>query len=165
MQIKHKYLLLLGVFSILFTSCKQDSHVLFDEYSSTNGYWSKEDIKTFVYKANDTVNPSNLFLNVRVNKDYPYSNMYVIFKIYQPDSSVMVDTLQYQMANNDGSLLGSGFSDIKENKLWLKEKYVFPSAGSYKFTLEHAVRELGEVKGIKELPGISEIGLRIETIE
>jgi hypothetical protein len=59
-------------------------------------------------------------------------------------------------------LLGNGFSDVKESKLWLKENFRFSQQGDYKFTVEQAVRELGEVEGVSSLKGISDLGIRIE---
>ncbi len=136
--------------------------MLFDQYQETSGTWDKTDVKTFVYDVQDTVQRHNLFMNLRVNKSYPYCNLFVIFKIHQPDSDILVDTLQFQMAKPDGTLLGNGFSDVKESRLELKEGYVFPKAGSYKFSVEQVVRELGEVEGVSSLNGVSEVGFRIE---
>ena len=82
-----------------------------------------------------------------------------------PDSKVLVDTLEYQMARPDGTLLGVGFSDVKENKLWLKEGYVFPKSGTYQLKVEQAIREIGEVEGVQKLKGISEIGIQIDKAE
>ncbi|MHC5201030.1 gliding motility lipoprotein GldH [Myroides sp. LJL119] len=161
--IKSRFYLLFFVVCFLLTSCSKEQNVLFDQYQKTPGYWQKDDIKTFVYQVEDTIAAKNLFINIRADHNYPFSNIYVIFKMYQPDMNIVIDTLQYQMANGQGELLGNGFTDVKESKLWLKKQYVFPSKGTYKFTLEHAVRELGEVRGVQDLSGISEIGLRIET--
>ncbi len=156
-----KYIGILACF-LLFLSCSKSSNAVYDKYETTNGEWKKEDVKAFVFETIDTVSNHNIFLNVRANKNYPYSNMFVIFKIYQPDSSVLTDTLQYQMADPDGTLLGNGFSDVKESKLWLKENFRFSQQGDYKFTVEQAVRELGEVEGVSSLKGISDLGIRIE---
>lgn len=161
-QISNKTYLLFFMVCFLFTSCDKEQNVLFDQYQKTPGYWQKDDIKTFVYQVDDTIGVKDLFVNIRADHHYPYSNLYVIFKMYNPDMSISIDTLQYQMANAQGELLGDGFTDVKESKLWLKQGYIFPVKGTYKFTLEHAVRELGEVKGVEKLPGVSEIGLRIE---
>jgi len=162
MQRINSYLLVLSAVILSMTSCKQDEKMLFDQYQETSGTWDKTDVKTFVYDVQDTVQRHNLFMNLRVNKSYPYSNLFVIFKIHQPDSDVLVDTLQFQMAKPDGTLLGNGFSDVKESRLELKEGYIFPKAGSYKFSIEQVVRELGEVEGVSSLNGVSEVGFRIE---
>lgn len=149
------FFILLGV-----TAC--DKNGFYDHYQKVGKGWEKSDVKTFEVEQQDTLGVYNLFLNIRNNRDYPFSNLFVIVKIQQPNQILLVDTLEFQMADPNGLLLGSGFSDIKENKLWLKEGYIFPEKGVYKIQIEQAMREIGSVKGITELKGISEIGIRIE---
>lgn len=164
MKINSAYLTLCLLFCLLI-SCQQDNKVIFDEFQPTKGVWKKNDVKTFVWNVQDTLSSTNLFMNVRVNNDYPYSNMFVISKLYKPNAEVVIDTIQFQMTDPNGALLGNGFSDIKESKLWLKENYIFNKAGKYKLTLEQAVRALGDVEGVSELKGVSEVGFRIEKVE
>jgi len=79
-----------------------------------------------------------------------------------PNGKTITDTLEYKMANPDGSWLGTGFGDIKENKLWYKEHIQFSEAGSYTFKLKQAMRRNGDVNPIADLEGIRDVGLRIE---
>lgn len=164
MKINSLYVIVSLLFG-LFISCKHENKVIFDEYQPTKGVWEKNDVKTFVWEVQDTLTAHDLFMNVRVNNDYPYSNMFVICKIYKPSTAIVIDTIQFQMADPNGALLGNGFSDVKESKLWLKEHYTFDEIGKYKVTLEQAVRALGDVEGVSALPGVSEIGFSIEKAE
>lgn len=154
--------ILLAGFALLFVFASCDKKSFFDEYQTVGSAWNKNDIKKFVVEQQDTLGSYNLFLNIRNNNKYPFNNLYVILKIQQPHAAVVIDTLEFQMANADGSLLGSGFTDVKENKLWLKEGFQFKRAGTYNFEIQQAVRESGKVGGVEVLEGISEIGLRIE---
>lgn len=106
-----------------------------------------------------------MFINIRNNDDYEFSNLFLIVKLEQPKGKIFIDTLEYQMANPDGTLLGEGFSDIKESKLWYKENYTFPTKGKYKVTIQQAVRQNGKVKGVEVLKGVTELGFRIESKE
>ncbi|UGS21157.1 gliding motility lipoprotein GldH [Flavobacterium cyclinae] len=149
---------------MFFVSC--DKKQFFSEYKELDGTWKKADTLRFTFDQNDTVNPYHLFLNVRNNNDYPFSNMYLIVTMKEPgkNPTIKVDTLEYLMANPDGTLLGEGFSDIKESKLWYLENFKFKKAGKYNVEVVQAVRELGKVEGVAELKGITELGLRIEKI-
>ena len=92
--------------------------------------------------------------------------MFLIVQLQQPGTKLTkVDTLEYQMANPDGSLMGDGFTDIKESKLWYKENVKFPKAGKYTITIQQAVRKSGEVPGVEELDGVTDLGFRIESTE
>ena len=152
-------LLLLFLF---FTSC--DKKQFYSEYKELDGTWKKSDTLRFTFEQKDTINPYNLFLNVRNNNDYPFNNMYLIVSLKEPGKkpTIKIDTLEYQMADVDGTLLGEGFTDVKESKLWYLENYVFNRIGNYKVEVVQAVRATGEVNGVAELKGITELGLRIE---
>ncbi|WP_313806103.1 gliding motility lipoprotein GldH [Flavobacterium sp.] len=146
--------------SISLFSC--DKKRVFDEYREIDGSWHQKQKIAFTFEQQDTVTKYNMFVNVRNNNDYPFNNLFLIVSMLQPDGVTKVDTLEYQMANPDGSLMGDGFSDVKESKLWYKEKAKFSKPGKYVVSIEQAVRETGKVAGMEQLPGISEIGFRIE---
>lgn len=152
---------LLSLF-LFFTSC--DKKQFYSEYKELDGSWKKSDTLRFTFEQKDTINPYNLFLNVRNNNDYPFNNMYLIVSLKEPGKkpTIKIDTLEYQMADVDGTLLGEGFTDVKESKLWYLENYVFNRLGNYKVEVVQAVRATGEVDGVAELKGITELGLRIE---
>ncbi|MDI9308790.1 MAG: gliding motility lipoprotein GldH [Limnohabitans sp.] len=146
----------------LFTSC--DKTQVFDEYKTIENGWQKDSILKFSFDHEVSKQPENMFINIRNNNDYPFSNIYLIVKLEQPKGRIKIDTLEYQMANPDGSLMGEGFSDIKESKLWYKEHFMFPEKGNYKVSIQQAVRQNGKVKGVEKLDGITEVGFRIESL-
>jgi gliding motility-associated lipoprotein GldH len=159
MWIKNSALLLLVV--ILFSSC--DKKRVFDEYKSVGSAWHKDSIITFTLPELDSTKRYNLFINVRDNSNYQYNNLFLIVALELPNGFTKVDTLEYQMADTDGTLLGNGFSDIKESKLYYKENVRFRS--KYKVYIKQAVRENGKIPGVTALDGITEVGFRIEKKE
>ena len=156
MKIRNSVLLLLV--AILFFSC--DKKRVFDEYKSVGNAWHKDSIVTFNLPELDSTKRYNLFVTLRDNSNYPFNNLFLIVAIERPNGFTKVDTLEYQMANPDGSLMGDGFSDIKESKLFYKEKVRFK--GKYKVLIKQAVRENGKVPGVTALEGITDVGFRIE---
>ncbi len=79
-----------------------------------------------------------------------------------PHGKTITDTLEYKMADPSGKLLGTGMSDMKENKLWYKENVVFKEKGEYIVNIQQAMRENGKVNGVVELEGITDVGFRVE---
>jgi gliding motility-associated lipoprotein GldH len=156
MRIRNNAILILV--AILFFSC--DKKRVFDEYKSVGTAWHKDSIVTFNLPELDSTKRYNLFVTLRDNNDYPFNNLFLIVGIEMPNGFTKVDTLEYEMANPDGSLMGDGFSDIKENKLFYKENVRF--RGKYKVNIKQAVRENGKVPGVTALDGITEVGFRIE---
>lgn len=161
MNLKSSFLVVL-IASFLF-SC--DKERVFDEYKSVGDAWKKDSIVSFSFNQPDTTKFYNLFVNLRGNEKYQFSNLFLIVALEQPGGLTKIDTLEYQMTNPDGTLLGEGFSDIKESKLFYKEKMKFPKIGNYKVNIQQAVRQTGKITGIEELEGITEVGFRIESIE
>ena len=152
--------------SLVFLLASCDKKRVFDEYKELDGKWKKDNVLSFSFDQKDTVSKYNMFVNVRNNNSYPYSNLYLIVQLQEPGSKLTkVDTLEYPMANADGSLMGDGFTDVKESKLWYKENVRFPKAGKYTVSIQHAVRKGGEVPGVEELDGVTDVGLRIESTE
>ena len=159
MWIKNSALLLLVV--ILFSSC--DKKRVFDDYKSVGSAWHKDSIVTFNLPELDSTKRYNLFVNLRANNNYQFNNLFLIVALELPNGFTKVDTLEYQMADPDGTLLGDGFSDIKESKLFYKENVRFKS--KYKVYIQQAVRQTGKITGVEELEGITDVGFRIESIE
>ncbi|MFK7781196.1 gliding motility lipoprotein GldH [Psychroserpens sp.] len=157
---KHYFVVLMV---LMVVSC--DSNHVFDQYKSVPNQWHKDSVISFGITAPDTINNYNLFVNLRNTNDYKYSNLFLVVELDYPNGKTIKDTLEYRMTAPDGSFLGSGFTDVKENKLWYKgfnEPYVFSEVGEYKVKVQHAMRKNGQVNGVMNLEGITDIGFRIE---
>lgn len=160
---KSKFLAFLLV-SLLIFSCVDRSE--FNKYKTLkNGNWKPGEVVSFTFQIKDTISPKNLFINIRNNNNYEFSNLYLITVLKFPNKRLVIDTLQYEMADVSGKFLGNGFSGIKENKLFYKARKVFPSSGNYTFEVRHAMRRNGEVTAIKNLKGIQDVGFSIEKIK
>ena len=153
MRIRNSVILILVV--TLFFSC--DKKRVFDEYKSVGRAWHKDSVVSFNLPDLDSTKRYNLFVTLRDNNDYPFNNLFLIVALEMPNGYTKVDTLEYQMANPASSLMGDGFSDIKENKVRFR--------GKYKVNIKQAVRENGKVPGVVALDGITEVGFRIENID
>lgn len=140
-----------------------DKKQVFDQYEKVGKSWHKDSIVSFKFELKDTIQPYNLFLNIRNNKNYPYSNLFLIVALEQPDNNTLVDTLEYVMAKPDGTLLGKGFSDVKESKLYYKENFTFKNSGLHQIKIRQAMRHSGKISGIEALEGVMEVGFRIES--
>jgi gliding motility-associated lipoprotein GldH len=155
------YFLLLLVLTIV--SCSNNE--IFNQYKSIDNHqWTSENSIEFLVKSLDTISQKNVFINIRNNKDYEYSSIFLIAEIEFPNGYQVVDTLEYEMTDPSGKWLGSGYTDIKENKLFFKENVAFPEKGDYKFTINHATRGIKDIEGKEPLKGITDVGLSIEKV-
>ena len=126
MNLKNSFLFIL--IAGLLISC--DKKRVFDEYKSVGSAWNKKTVVRFDLPKLDTLKKYNLYVNLRANDDYKFNNLFLIVSLEQPNGLTKVDTLEYQMADVDGTLLGEGFSDLKERKYLYctKLQYYYTSA-------------------------------------
>ena len=163
-KLKNSNSLLVIVLLMLLVSC--DSNGVFDRYISLNdASWKANEKISFDFTINDTLAKHNLFIQLRNNSKYGFSNLFLITQCNFPDGQRIIDTLEYDMADNTGKFLGAGFTEVKENKLFYKENITFPIRGEYTFSVSQAMRKSDAIQGIESLDGITDVGFRIEKIE
>jgi gliding motility-associated lipoprotein GldH len=153
---------LLAIAALLFVFVSCDSEMVMGEMRELPGSWDKNDKLTFQISQLDSLKKYDLFLHIRNTNDYPYNNIFLIASLEFPHGKTLVDTLEYRMANADGTWLGTGIGTVKENKLWFKENITFFEEGVYTLHLSQAVRNNGAVHGVTQLEGITEVGYSIE---
>ena len=160
-----KSVLWIFLFAFVTFSCQQNKP--FDRYTSIVDSWDKHQTIRYDFIAPDTITPYNLFVNLRTTTDYKFNNLFLIVELNYPNGKVTKDTLEYLMAKPNGELLGTGFTSIKEHKLWLKgyeTPFLFDEQGTYKIQIQHAMRHRGEPSGVTKLEGIIDVGFSIESL-
>mgnify|MGYP006189589943 CR=1 FL=1 len=148
--------LLMGIF----ISC--DSDTVFSETRAMEGFWGQNEIVEFQIPQLDSIKKYNLFLNIRNSNEYKFNNIFLIVSMNFPHGKTITDTLEYRMANPDGSWMGQGIGNVKENKLWYKENVQFFEDGIYTVTIGQAMRNNGAVEGVTKLEGITDVGFSVE---
>jgi len=154
----------LFIFSFLFLlfSCNdkvvKEKTLDFDQH-----YWSKDSIIQLEFKP-EIQQPYQISFLLRNDNNYPYSNVFLIGSI-ENKKFKEIDTLEYEMADEEGNWLGTGVGEIKESKLVYKKHYIFKDTLPHIISLRHAVRKTGNIKGDSILEGITNVGIIIEKTE
>ena len=151
---------------VLMASCNRN--LTFDHYTSIDGNWGKDELISYDFTITDSIKKHNLFFKIRTSEDYKYSNLYLTVDLKYPNGKLQKDTLEYQMARPDGSMLGDGLMFIKEHKLWYKghqNPFVFSEIGDYTISIRQAMRALNNVSGLKSLEGVLDVGFSIENLD
>ncbi|WP_062057256.1 gliding motility lipoprotein GldH [Aquimarina longa] len=159
-MIKLKFFII--IFSVIISIVSCDDKQVFDQYQTVSGAWEMNEKISFKLPQLDSLETYDLFINIRNNNEYKYNNLFLISEMKFPNGKVITDTLEYRFAMPNGEWLGTGFTDLKENKLWYKENVSFKEQGEYIIILQHAMRKNGEVNGVSSLVGITDVGFRIE---
>lgn len=117
--------------------------------------WNKDSVVVIPVELRDTLGSHNLYLNIRNNGNYEFSNLWLFVNIKAPDGNLLTDTLEFQLADPAGKWLGSGIGDLFDNQFLYKENVYFPMSGSYEFSIQQGMRS-------NVLKGIRDIGISIE---
>ena len=149
-------------FGSLFYSCQ--SNIILSETKTLKNGWAKNNPIEFTFTQPDSLQTYQIYLLVKNTNAYKYNNLFLIVSMEFPHGKTITDTLEYRMANPDGTWLGTGLGAAKENKLWYKENVRFPEKGNYKLIIQQAVRNNGEVDGVTNLEGIIDVGYSIEKL-
>ena len=74
------------------TSC--DPNRLYEQNQTIEGdAWDQNDIKTFNIDIPDTVQPYNVFINIREATGYPFSNLFLFVTTTFPNQKALTDTV------------------------------------------------------------------------
>jgi gliding motility-associated lipoprotein GldH len=151
---KHALFLVLAIFIF---SCKNDT--LYEKYHAIeDSTWDKDNILRYEVQVKDTLASNDIYIETRHLGNYPLSNLYLFITTTAPTGRHIVDTIEIFLADNKGKWYGKGFGDIYSHTLPYKRNVRFPYTGIYTFEIQHGMR-------IEKLPGIEDIGLRIEQME
>ena len=146
---------LLLFIAILFIVSSCGKQTLYDHNEEVNEPWNSADKAEFEIDITDTINPYNVYLNIRNTVDYNYSNLYLFIKTEFPNKYVAIDTAEIFLADIKGNWLGKGFGEIKDIQVLFRKNGRFARKGIYHISFEQAMRDI-------DLYGIKSVGIRIE---
>jgi len=156
---------LILAFIILTYTLSCTNNTIYNQYQAIeNSEWHKDSIINFKINSTDTISKNNLYVTLRNNKDYEFSNLFLIVGIKFPNNYQIVDTLEYEMTTPEGRFLGNGMTDVKENKLEYKTNVTFSLMGDYDISVQQAMRSTRDIDGLNALNGITDVGLQIEKL-
>lgn len=153
----HFPLIFLFFISLLFAAC--DGNREFEKYHPIpKEGWHKDSLVVFNIPIVDTLLNHNLYINVRNDVNYNYSNLWLFIEINQPGNIAAADTFEISLADPSGKWLGEGFGGIKTQQQVYKRGVYFPVSGEFQINVLHGMRE-------EYLKGITDIGFRVEKIK
>lgn len=130
---------------------------VFGEYKTIpRAMWNRDSLLVFQIPISDTLQNHDLYIDVRNDIDYKYSNLWLFIEIMQPgDTKAVIDTFEITLADPTGKWLGHGFGGVKTIETLFRQNVYFPVSGNYKIQIKQGMRG-------KNLEGITEIGFRVE---
>ena len=120
--------------------------------------WNKDSLAVFEIPVTDTIHHFDLYINVRNDVNYNYSNLWLFVTIEEPDGKSVEDKFEITLAEPSGKWMGEGMGGLKTREVLYRRNIFFPSSGNYTITLQQGMRE-------NVLKGISDVGVRIERVK
>jgi gliding motility-associated lipoprotein GldH len=145
---------------ICILSCEPNP--VFIKYNSINEGWQKDSIQNFFFQNEDKLIKTNSYLILRLNQKYRYNNIFVIITASNSSETISRDTIEYDVADNFGKLIGSKMINIHELNLLHKIDFQLMPKENYFINIEHAMRNVNETIGVEKLEGVLDVGYKFE---
>jgi gliding motility-associated lipoprotein GldH len=143
--------------SILIGSCTHNP--VFDEVTELPSEgWMVRDTLEFNIAISDTAAEYDVFIHVRNEKTYSYSNLWLFIQTTAPNGQTLSDTLEILLADEQGNWLGKGIGNINTLLSPYLNRVSFRYRGIYLFRIVQGMRD-------EQLKGILDIGLRVDQHE
>ena len=136
-------------------ACNQNE-IYNSTYDIKNSTWNTSEAISFNFQVQDTLQPYDVFINLRHTSKYRYRNLYLFIETSAPTGHSVRDTFECMLADKKGKWYGSGWGDMYENRIPYKRFVRFPRSGTYSIEIKHAMRK-------KQLKHVSDIGIEIQT--
>jgi gliding motility-associated lipoprotein GldH len=123
-----------------------------------NHEWNSAFKPTFNFTIKDTTTSYQLYVVLRHNEKYHWSNIWINLQAQMPGATPQSFKIEIPLANNEKGWLGSAMDDIYEHRIPITidpEKFNFTNAGEYNFAVAHIMRE-------DPLQNVMNVGLRVE---
>ena len=142
-------------FFVLILSCK-DEDALYSSHVETKGAWLKNKPVKAILEINES--PIDIYLILKLNEDYPFSNIYLLSNISNPDFKI-TDTISFKFDYSKNKSLLSRQMRIKTFKIPIYKNMNLNRKTSVE--ISHAVRFIDSTEPVMKLEGILDVGILV----
>lgn len=136
----NKLACLLVLLSVICSGC--DPARVYEENKNVEGNaWYYKTLLPFDMQIKDTTKLYNVLVNLRIDGEYKYSNIFMWVHATNPQKKTDKRRIEIRLADESGKWLGSGLGDIYDYQFPVLQKVKFPQSGFYRFELEQNMRD------------------------
>ena len=144
---------------LLFFGCSSEN--IFLSFKDTPDGWQHKNPIEFDFNApNEAVNISLL---LRVDKSYPFSNIFVVYKIISHEK-ILSDTLDLYLNKEEKDVFSNNSLSLNNHIFSIAENIILNDS-NVKVEFKHATRFINNKKAEEKLAGILSVGLLVENFE
>lgn len=147
-------LLFAAVVLFLF-SCTEEGKIADQMTEIPLSKWNYNQIPDFAFNVDHSNLYHDFFLKLRIQKSYPYENLYLLAHIRNPDGKVSTQRVNFTLTDSEGKPLGKSSGDYISYELPMFKDKKLGSNGKYFIALEQNMRD-------SVVFGVESIGIKIK---
>ncbi len=118
------------------------------------GKWFYNQISDYPFQVDDAGVYYDFNLKIRMQKSYPYENLYLLAHIKGPDGKVNTQRINFTLTDETGKPLGRSTGSSVNYDLPMFEDRKLPGVGQYVISIEQNMRD-------SVVSGIESIGVKV----
>ena len=129
---------------------------MYSSHIETKGAWLKNEPLKASLEINE--GPIDIYLILKLNDDYPFSNIYLLSSISNPNLKI-TDTIYFKFDYSENKSLLSRQMRIKTYKIPIRKNMNLNEKTSVE--ISHAVRFIDSTEPVMKLEGILDVGILV----
>ena len=150
---------LIIVLAIVLNSCETTEFLKFHDFKFG---WESSEIVEFDFYGEKQDTIKNIDFVLRHNNDYPFANIFLVAELVSVSNEILIDTLEFKLAEPNGKWLGDTKISVVEHKLPYKTDFVLKKGETFKLKVRTSMRLNNEINEIENLDGVLNFGLLID---
>ncbi len=140
---------------ILLFSCTEEGKVADQMTEIPLSKWNYNQIPDFAFNVKDASKYHDFFLKLRIQKSYPYENLYLLAHIRNPNGKVATQRINFTLTDQEGKPLGRTSGNYISYELPMFKNKKMDGSGQFFISLEQNMRD-------SVVFGVESIGVKIK---
>lgn len=140
---------------LLLYSCMEEGKIADQMTEIPMSKWNYNQIADFPFEVTNAGKYHDFYLKLRIQKSYPYENLYLLAHIRNPNGKVATQRVNFTLADNEGKPLGRTSGNYITYELPMFKDKKMEGNGQYLITLEQNMRD-------SVVFGVESIGVKIK---
>lgn len=140
--------------ALLIWSCSDSNKIMDQMTDIPGGKWYYNQIADYPFQVDDANVYYDFNLKIRMQKSYPYENLYLLAHIKGPDGKVNTQRINFTLTDETGKPLGRSTGSSVNYDLPMFKDRKMPGAGQYVISIEQNMRD-------SVVSGIESIGVKV----
>jgi gliding motility-associated lipoprotein GldH len=142
-------------FLLMLTSCSENNVVADQMTDIPDSKWNYFQIPGYPFQVDDAQIYYDFYLKLRIQKSYPYENLYLLSHIKGPDGKILTRRVNFTLTDETGKPLGRSSGNSVDYELPMFKDKKMPGIGQYTIAIEQNMRD-------SVVNGIESIGVKIK---